>query len=245
MQILRTSSEHRHLRKNAYHYLRQDVSYFEKLAEFCKRRVCLNRALIFCSRLIAIRSKQNYQSSFYHLLQQHGPTFDALDIVQSVVNTFPAFRDEAIHPKVGKVHLWKRPQILVAELWAAISSCPDRYPQITNISALTMFADYRVPQILHDLGLITYSPYLQGVLARKEYLESGSELEINIRAASIVAVDQLVKVVQSYLIQQGRKREASRINAVLLDFWLWNKAKEMEKEGKTKVECHRTRSIWY
>lgn len=84
---------------------------------------------------------QEHGGSFHNILQRHSPGYDALDIVRTVVDTFPAFRDESIHPKVGKVHLWKRPQILVAELWAAFSSCPETYPQIRNVSALTMFAD--------------------------------------------------------------------------------------------------------
>ena len=41
------------------------------------------------------------------------------------------------------MHLWKRPQILVAELWAAFSSVSHdpAFPQITGIENLTMFAD--------------------------------------------------------------------------------------------------------
>lgn len=68
---------------------------------------------------------------------------------------------------------------------------------------------------------------------------------MNLRALSIVAVEELRKEVVILLEQQGRIEESEGINAVLLDFWLWNKAKEWESEGKKMVECHRTRSIWY
>lgn len=102
-----------------------------------------------------------------------------------------------------------------------------------------------MPQILHDLGLLTYSTYLKGILEGREELESGSELEICIRASSVVAVEELCKAVRSLLEEAGRDEEATRINPVLLDFWLWNRAKELEAEGKAKSECHRTRSIWY
>lgn len=37
-----------------------------------------------------------------HLLESLGPRYDALEIVQKVVDTFPAFQDEVIHPEVGK-----------------------------------------------------------------------------------------------------------------------------------------------
>lgn len=103
----------------------------------------------------------------------------------------------------------------------------------------------RVPQILNFLNLIDYSPSLQEKLANQEYIESGSESEVNLRALSIVAVEELRKELSSRLEKEGRIEESKGINAVLLDFWLWNKAKEWEAEGKKMVECHRTRSIWY
>lgn len=53
-------------------------------------------------------------------------------------------------------------------------------------------------------------------------------MEISIRVASIVCVEQLRKAVVSLLLADGRKEEAGRINAVLLDFWLWNEAKRRE-----------------
>lgn len=96
---------------------------------------------------------QDYQGSFHNLLkscsrpaepQGHTYTADALSLVQKIVDTFPMFRDEATHPKAGKVYLWKRPQILVAELWAAFESVDHStsdFPVITGISNLTMFAD--------------------------------------------------------------------------------------------------------
>ena len=75
-------------------------------------------------------------------------------------------------------------------------------------------------------------------------LENGSLLEIQIRAASIVAVEELRKAMVDLQQKDGKKSKVT-INAVLLDFWLWNTAKDRESEQATKVECHRTRSIWY
>lgn len=102
-----------------------------------------------------------------------------------------------------------------------------------------------MPQILNFLNLIDYSPELQQKLAEKQYIESESVIEIELRALSIVAVEELRKEVSSMLEKSGRMEESKGVNAVLLDFWLWNKAKEWESEGKKMVECHRTRSIWY
>lgn len=42
-----------------------------------------------------------------------------------------------------------------------------------------------------------------------------------------------------------REHPDTQINAILLDFFLYDTIKEMEAEGKESVPHHRTRSIWY
>lgn len=37
----------------------------------------------------------------------------------------------------------------------------------------------------------------------------------------------------------------SGINAILIDFFLYDTAKEMERDGRETIPHHRTRSIWY
>lgn len=58
-----------------------------------------------------------------------------------------------------------------------------------NYSDLTMFADYRVPQILAFFSVLKYSPKLEETLRSKVLLQPGSETEVEIRAFSICAID--------------------------------------------------------
>jgi hypothetical protein len=37
----------------------------------------------------------------------------------------------------------------------------------------------------------------------------------------------------------------AKVNAILIDFFLYDTAKEMEAEGKESIPHHRTRCIWY
>lgn len=37
----------------------------------------------------------------------------------------------------------------------------------------------------------------------------------------------------------------AKINAILIDFFLYDLAKEIEKDGEEAIPHHRTRSIWY
>jgi Potential Queuosine, Q, salvage protein family len=154
-----------------------------------------------------------------------------------------------IHRNPPTVFFWKRAQIMIAETWAAFSpsSSTDPHPLFPcGISQLTMFADYRVPQILHHLRLLAYTPSLVRALEGHSEFASGAREEVAIRAASIVAVERVAAALRS----DGR---AGAVSSVLIDFFLWDLAKRLEV-GEDRIEgiktqpmlpTHRTRCIWY
>jgi len=205
-----------------------------------------------------------------------------------VAETFPSFRDDTLidgHKGVRvslplsslltnlakPVYLWKRAQILVAETWAAFYPPPGNspptphpiFPSGAEIHLLTMFADYRVPQILHHLRILSYPPALVGLLQQGVMLENGSREEVSLRTASIVAVERVRKEMQRMRRENARNREGSGalrkrkggkrgdddsevaieeersseddISSVLIDFYLWDLAKRIE-DGEDKVE---------
>jgi len=138
---------------------------------------------------------------------------------------------------------------MIAETWAAFSPPSDSDPHPLfprGIGQLTMFADYRVPQVLHHLRLLTYAPPLVCALEAREEFPSGAREEIAIRAASIIAVERVAAALRA----DGR---AGAVSSVLIDFFLWDLAKRLEV-GEDRIEgiktqpmlpAHRTRSIWY
>ncbi|KII90627.1 hypothetical protein PLICRDRAFT_39203 [Plicaturopsis crispa FD-325 SS-3] len=123
-----------------------------------------------------------YGGSFHNFItafqKQRGGRGTALELVHAVREAFEAFRDE-VWWAGRRVYLWKRAQILVAETWAAFYPPPSPsnpkdlkpknarhpiFPQTAQIAALTMFADYRVPQVLHHLRILVYPRGLVRVL---------------------------------------------------------------------------------
>ena len=90
---------------------------------------------------------------------------------------------------------------------------------------MTVFADYRLPQLLANWGIIRYhdATELAGTIA------AGSELEVEIRSATIQA---------AHLLRQALQLD----NSVLLDYLLWDLAKA---QPPTASPYHRTRSIYY
>ncbi|KAF2227145.1 hypothetical protein BDZ85DRAFT_59085 [Elsinoe ampelina] len=148
---------------------------------------------------------------------------------------FACFRDESTFDR-KKVRFLKRPQIFVADLWAAFDG--QSYGEFHDIDHLTMFADYRVPQQLHSLGCLSYSPKLDYAIRTKQMIESGSSWECQLRGCSI----WVVELIRRQIVAAHPEAE---VNAVLIDFFLYDLAKEREKEGAEAIPHHRTRSIWY
>lgn len=194
----------------------------------------------------------SFQGFIEAFQRRHDYDTSGIQLAQMVTDTFPSFRDEHLFES-RQIYFWKRAQILTAETWAAFSpaTLQDPHPLFQRgIKQLTMFADYRVPQILHHLRLLTYAPALVWKLRAREMFASGvSREEIAIRAASIVAVERVAAALRAAPDEDG----GNEVCSVLIDFFLWDLAKRIE-EGEDRVEgiktqpmlpMHRTRCIWY
>lgn len=71
--------------------------------------------------------------------------------------------------------------------------------EFTDIDQLTVFADYRVPQLLNEYGILEYTEELQKRINGKVELCSGSEEEVEIRAATVVTVERMKKYLNEKL----------------------------------------------
>ncbi|KAF2842434.1 hypothetical protein M501DRAFT_417572 [Patellaria atrata CBS 101060] len=166
-------------------------------------------------------------------LREAGRVLD--EVVNLLASNFECFRDEGRFDG-RSVRFQKRAQIFVADLWAAFDG--DGYGRFDDIDTITMFADYRIPQMLHTLGCISYSPWLDGKIRRLELVESGSSAEMQIRGCSIWCVELLRREIV-------HNHPDAKVNAILIDYFLYDTIKEIEKEGLEQMPHHRTRSIWY
>lgn len=167
----------------------------------------------------------------------------AAALVNLLVDYFPGFRDQtSFHGKTVRFH--KRAQILVADLWAAFKG--QDYGAFDDIGHITIFPDYRIPQMLQSLNVLWYSPRLEAKIKRKEQLKSGENLEVEIRGCSVWAVELL----RREMVRQHPEAK-DKINPILIDFFLYDTCKEREaaaEKSGTKDDMlphHRTRSIWY
>lgn len=98
------------------------------------------------------------------------------------------FRDHSLY-KGHQVFLYKRAQIFAADLYGAFKG--RGYGEFKDIGSITIFADYIVPAVLQQLGVLKYSPTLGSMIKSDTEILSGSEEEVELRACSIFAVEKM------------------------------------------------------
>lgn len=92
-----------------------------------------------------------------------------------MTRNFKGFQDHAIY-KGEQIFFYKRAQILVGDIYSAYRG--EGIGAFDNIEKITMFADYRVPQILYALGVMEYSENLKTMIKEGKVLEHGGIHEV-------------------------------------------------------------------
>ena len=155
---------------------------------------------------------------------------DAARLAQMIAENFTSFNDITVYDN-REVRFFKRAQILVCDLWGAFSG--KNWGTFDNIETLTAFADYKLPQILRAWEILRYTPSLARKVDTQIELAAGSAAEIEIRAATLWAVEFL----RNALAQRGRK-----LWSIQVDWILWE-ASQARFEGTKPY--HRTRTVYY
>lgn len=208
---------------------------------------------------------QKYDGSFLNCVLEAQSSCQRL--IQIVIDKFgPIFDDSLVRLKDDQIiYFYKRVQILCADIWACFDG--QGFGKFDDISTITMFADYRVPQVL-DLtnqallyfDVLHYSKELTDKLQSDQkhhesdksdihlnsrfMLPKGHDFEIEIRAASIHSVELLVELIKKELDKGIYNISSDGFNAIILDFYLWDIAKDL-KDTMKHLPIHLTRSIYY
>lgn len=181
---------------------------------------------------------EKFGGSFLNCVQKSGKS--AQKLMHLIVENFPSYRDEAWF-EGKRISFYKRAQILVADTWSVLEGKGDG--SFEDISSITMFADYRLPQILAHLGALKYSDELLKKLLEGEMLLNGDKQEVEIRGCSIWCVE-LIRDCLLELLEKRGETPLIEVNAILLDYHLWDYAREHRDDMKG-VPFHRTRCIYY
>ena len=154
----------------------------------------------------------------------------ALKLVKLLAGNLPSFRDE-VEYYGNKVYFYKRAQIFAADLYGAFAGKDWGY--FKDIDQLTAFADYKLPQVLRQVGILQYSPSLEHKVDHGIFLQAESPEEIEIRANTIWAVE---------LIRQELTKIGKKLMAFEIDWILWNLGQQSQFKAQP---YHKTVTIYY
>jgi Potential Queuosine, Q, salvage protein family len=143
---------------------------------------------------------------------------------------FPSFRDIASF-RGQEVRFFKRAQICVADLRGAFGG--KQWGAFTDFDQLTIFADYKLPQLLRHFGVLEYHPTLAERIDKQELLEPGSEEEVQIRATTIWACEVLRQTINAAGYEP--------VTAADIDLQLWL----LSQDTMNMRPYHRVRTIYY
>ena len=127
------------------------------------------------------------------------------------------------------MRFWKLAQLSV---WILEATLPDG-TGFPDLDRLTAFADYIVPAALRVLGITHYSDELEAAIREGRVIEAGSPWEVEIRAHTIWACEELTR-----RVNELRPPEL-RVIVPQVDARLW------VPFHRTHYPHHLTRTIYY
>lgn len=173
--------------------------------------------------------EEKFNGKFLKILKISGSdSVTMLDIINTNFNTFKDFSKY----KGEKVFFQKRAQLQVKMVNDALLSKGKK--GLENLVILTAFADYKVPQILRYFKILKYDKDLAKKVDHLELIEKDSEIENEIRIATIWAIE---------LIRQKLSKKFPGITASHIDSYLWKKSQLISK--KVLLPYHRTYTTAY
>jgi hypothetical protein len=154
----------------------------------------------------------------------------ALNLARLLAQELSSFRDVA---RFGgeEVFFYKRGQLFAADLHGAFAG--KSWGRFGDMEELTAFADYKLPQVLRQVGVLQYESSLAEKVDRLIMLAPGSPEEVEIRANTVLAVE---------LIKEELERVGKKLKAYEIDWLLWNLGQD---DRFRKKPYHRTLSIFY
>ena len=136
----------------------------------------------------------------------------ATKLAQALARELPSWEDSRMH-QGHRLRFLKRAQLCVAMIFGRFNGQgPGNF---SDVADLTAFADYRLPQILRHLGILVFSNELAEAIERGRIFEAGSPEEVEIRCATIVAVERIRAALSNYW---------PSVTALHVDYLLWSSA---------------------
>lgn len=170
---------------------------------------------------------KHYDGQFIHAIER--AERNAVELTLLLAKDFSSFNDVVLY-RNRLVRFLKRAQICVADLYGSFGG--KGWGAFTAMDQLTIFADYKLPQVLRHYGVLEYQPSLARRIDAQELLEAGTEEEVELRAATVWAGE---------LLRRELTHHDHPMTAAEIDLRLWL----LGQHSAEMQPYHRTRTIYY
>ena len=165
---------------------------------------------------------------WHEVVRQAGGS--AVRLVELLITHFPSW-DDVTQLEGRRVAFYKRAQLAAGMVYQAFGG--QGWGAFKDFGQLTVYADYKLPQVLRKLGILVYDEALSALVDSQTPIPAGSRMEIEIRAATVWAGEQ---------IRQALAGRAPKITAAHIDFWLWETSQRKSPDDRP---YHRTLTTAY
>jgi hypothetical protein len=168
-----------------------------------------------------VNTKMN--GNFYDYIE--GSTVDK-DIFKIILENFSSFEDTREYQ--GKtIYFYKLAQLLTSDILHVVEIKEHTRADYSNLVGC---ADYKIPQVMQEFGILEYDNELTQLLESKTPIEENSEYEVEIRASMILVIN--------YIWEQINKS----IDRIDINDFVWSKGQDKTKQYKP---YHLTRTTSY
>lgn len=166
---------------------------------------------------------QNMNGDFYEYTKDI--TTD-IDLINLILKKFPSYEDKRTFG--GKtIYFYKLAQLTVSDI---LRMREKKEKRKMDYSHLVGCSDYKIPQILRALNILEYDETLSNIVDEEIIIKENDELEVEIRANTIVVIDKI------------KKKLKNKITAIEINDYIWNLSQQNKENLKP---YHKTRTTNY
>lgn len=158
--------------------------------------------------------------SFYKYIKNVTNDIELLDII---VSNFRSFKDEREYD--GKtIYFYKLAQLLTSDILHIREELENIKVDYSNLIGC---ADYKIPQTLRALGIVSYNKELSEIIDKKKEISISSKYEVEIRASQLVVINYI-------------KSKLNNVNSIDINDFLFLYSKQVKEVAKPYHLCRNT-----
>lgn len=127
-----------------------------------------------------------FDSNTFNLIKK--ANYDATELQKLIISMSTSFIDSASYNN-ETILFNKKAQLLASDLNYVLEL--NGKPSLQNIDKITACADYKIPYILRESGILEYNEHLSSIVDNRRIIDKGSREEVEIRSYTIWAIELL------------------------------------------------------